>query len=99
MQVIRLHQELSRSNLFSPSLLARLALRWHMKFHIIMIDEMLFQIHPIDPHHLLSNLGPTPITPNDQVEFTRLALDFRIMNLFVIFFVFVGLDGFASVLV
>jgi hypothetical protein len=99
MQVIRLHQKLSGSYLFPPSHLARLALWWHVKFHIIMIDEMLLQIHPIDPHHLLSNLGPTPITSNDQVEFTRLALDLRVMDFLVILFVFVGLDGFASVLV
>ena len=98
-QVIRLHQELSRSDLFTPRPLVRLALGRHVQLDVIVIDEVLFQIDPLDAHHLLPDLAPTPITPDDQVEIVRLALDGGVVYLVVVPFVFVGLDALPGVLV
>ena len=98
-QIIRLHQELSRSDLFAPRPLVRLALGRHVQLDVIVIDEMLFQIDPLDAHHLLPDLAPTAITPDDQVEIVRLARDGGVVYLVVIPFVFVGLDALPGVLV
>lgn len=70
-----------------------------MELDVIMIDVMLFQIHTFDAHHLLPDLAPTAVAPDDQVEFVRLARYGLVVDDVVVLFRLVGLDGFAGVLV
>ena len=70
-----------------------------MQLDVIMIDIPLSQIHPLDTHHLLPDLAPRPITPDDQVEPALLPPRLLVARVGIVPLVFVGLDRLAGVLV